>query len=352
MRQLASIQTIAERRPIEGADAIEAVRVKDWWCVAKKGEFNTGDHCVYFEIDSLLPVSNPAFGFLSRGSKPKTMTIEAKTYIGYRLRTVKLRGQLSQGLALPLSKFEISPVLPPDVGEDVSEQLGVVKYEPPLPAQLAGKVKGMFPGFIPKTDEERVQNLGNVVERHQGELFFITEKLDGSSATYYRHTTTNDGDHFGVCSRNLELLDTPENTLWNLARRYELAEKIPNGFAVQGEAVGEGIQGNPLKLKGHDLFIYNVYDIVNGQYLDLHEYIDFCEQRGLKRVPLLYTDFELPGTVDDILDMAEGKSELCAEADREGIVFRPLTEQDAEINGAMARLSFKAISNAYLLNER
>lgn len=353
MRHLATIQQIAEVKPIEGADAIEAVRVKEWWCVAKKGEFSVGTLCVYFEIDSLLPINEPAYAFLAKGSKTKTVVVEGKEYTGYRLRTIKLRGQISQGLCLPINTAPLYNALSSYiVGQDVSEDLNVVKYEAPIPAQLMGLVKGNFPGFLPKTDEERVQNLADVVERQQGVAFYITEKLDGSSATFYRHTTTAEGDHFGVCSRNLELKDSEGNTFWNLARKYDLANKLPNGYCVQGEAVGEGIQQNPLKIKGHDLYIYNVYDIKNSKYLDHADFIEFCFKHSLQTVPILNHKWVLTGDVPSILAMAEGKSVICSTAEREGIVLRPLVEKQEVIAGVMGRLSFKAISNIFLLGEK
>ncbi len=348
MRQLATIQKIAEVQPIEGADAIVKVRVKDWWCVAKKDEFLVDDLCVYFEIDSLLPVTNPAFEFLAKGTKPKTMVIEEKTYTGYRLKTIRLRGQISQGLALPLRVLKIySPVLGVNlfnVGEDISEALEIVKYEAPIPAQLTGKVKGTRPSFIPKTDEERIQNIGKLIEQYQGKKFYISEKLDGSSASYYK----KDGE-FGVCSRNLSLIDTPGNTFWELARKYHLDEILPEGFAVQGEAVGHGIQNNPLCIEGHDLYIYNVIDLAENRYLDFDEFMEFCEEHKLKRVPIIDPNFTLSGSVELLLKLADGKSILCPTANREGLVLRPLEEVQEYIGGSMQRFSFKIISNDYLL---
>lgn len=352
MRQLATIQKIAEVLPIEGADKIEKVRVKDWWCVAVKGEFKVNDPCVYFEIDSLLPLDNPAFEFLSKGSKPKKVEIDGKEYTGYRLKTVKLRGQISQGLAFPLKDLTLYSSVPlseVDVGDDVTEALGVVKWERPIPAQLTGKVKGQRPGFIPKTDEERIQNCGHLLAKHFATLFYITEKLDGSSATFFRHTTTADGDHFGVCSRNLELLETEGNSFWDMAKKYDLPNKLPSGFVLQGELIGEGVQGNPLKLKGRDIRAYNVFDINNSKYLDYPDFVKFCADLGVPTVPILSEDSTLPATVEELLKQADGKSAISPECAREGIVVRPMTEMQDEINGTTQRLSFKAVSNEYLL---
>ncbi len=359
-RKLATIQKIAEVQPIENADAIEKVKVKDWWCVTRKDEFKVGDLCVYFEIDSLLPVNNPAFEFLAKATKPKNVIIDGKEHVGYgyRLKTIKLRGQISQGLALQLSVFPVlSPYAPihdmddviPNIDQypisaDISEELGIVKYELPIPAHLSGKVKGAFPGFIPKTDEERVQNLGEVIDKLQGETFYITEKLDGSSATFYK----KDGE-FGVCSRNLELIDTPENTLWGIARRYNLANIIADGYVIQGEIIGEGIQKNSLKQSKQDIYVFNVYNINELRYLDFEEFVDFCDKSNLKTVPIVEKEYILDADVNGLLNYAEGKSRLNSNVEREGIVLRPLKEKQVEIDGILTRLSFKAISNKYLL---
>lgn len=349
MRQLATIQIVSEVQPIENADSIEKVKIKDWWVVSEKGNFKPNDFCVYFEIDSLLPVDNPAFEFLSKHTTPKTAIIDGEEHVGYgyRLKTIKLRGQISQGLALPLS----SNVFPADricetvkEGDDVTEMLKIEKYEPPIPAHLSGIVKGSFPGFLPKTDEERVQNLGGVVDKIQGEVLYITEKLDGSSVTIYK----KDGV-LGVCSRNLELMDTPENTLWEIARQYDLANILPDGYCIQGEIMGESIQKNTLKLKGHELYVFNVFKIDEHKFLDFNEFIKFCSDYKLKNVPIIDNGHNLDTGVEGLLKLADGQSLLNENAKREGIVLRPTVEKQVENDGVMMRLSFKVISNTYLL---
>lgn len=338
MRQLATIQKISEVLPIENADAIEKVRVLDWWCVAKKGEFRQGDECVYFEIDSLLPSAHPAFAFLGDRSREVTIATDTGTASGYRVRTVRLRGQISQGLALPVSVFALGF----GVGEDVSEILGVHKWEPPISKQMATSAFGPFPSFIPKTDEERIQNLGDTVRKHAGEPFVVTEKLDGCSVTFYRTK-----ERFGVCSRNWDLLEG--NLYWNIARALEIDMHLPTGFGMQGEIIGESIQGNPLQRKGHQLYIFNVYSIAEGRYLGLAEMCNFCCDLGLRHVPVVNDLMALPCDVQEIVSIADGKSLLNPNAAREGLVFRPLTEQWEEMRGEQRRLSFKAISNKYLL---
>ena len=259
---------------------------------------------------------------------------------------MKLRGQLSQGLLLP---FAIMKPFFADIlfieGVDVSDFLGIVKYEAPIPAQLAGEVKGMFPGWIQKTDQERVQNLTEefvhwLKEQHTWE---VTEKLDGSSMTVY----LRDGE-FGVCSRNLELKPSETNSLWKVAVRNDLELKLRRAnrnLALQGELIGEGIQGNPYKQKGQEFFLFDIYDIDTSKYLTPAERKAFVEQHDIKHVPVLAFGAELWDTlginsIDGILKFAEGKSVMgMIGCEREGLVFKSETMQ----------CSFKAISNKFLL---
>jgi len=258
-----------------------------------------------------------------------------------------LRGQVSQGLILPINVLPITQFasghnLPE--GMDVTEMLGIVKYEPPIPAELAGKVKGMFPSFLHKTDEERVQNLTyeyeewKIQSKHQ---FYVTEKLDGSSATFYH----KDGV-FGVCSRNLELLETEGNTFWKVARELNLEEHMKateKNISLQGELIGEGIQGNPYKIKGHTVRFFTGFDIDKGQRISFPELVVMLSDMGLQYVPVLNKEhgFMLPETVEDMLKYAEGKSMLNPNVEREGVVVRSMD----------GTISFKAISNKFLLEE-
>lgn len=360
-RKLASIQRIGNILPIEGADAIEIVTVNSWKVVSKKGEFNEGDLCVYFEIDSFLPVREE-FEFLRKSSYKKMGDVE-----GFRLKTIKLRGQVSQGLCLPLNilegpdEFVIGVSKQPwgdqlqigpyddafviEEGADVTEYLGVLKYEPPVPAELAGKVKGLFPGFIRKTDEERIQNMTKEYDSMLDKHYYVTEKLDGSSATYY----FKDGV-FGVCSRNLELLETEGNTFWKVARELLIEEKLRNigeNYSIQGELIGEGVQGNPYKIKGQTVLIFNIFNIDKQEYLSLDDMVHFLhkinvDDKPLELVPVVNYDYKLPPTIEEIIRYADGKSRLNEGTDREGIVIR---NRDKSI-------SFKAISNTFLLKEK
>jgi len=329
IRKLATIAKIENVEPIEGADAIEIATIRGWKVVVKKNEFNVGDLCVYCEIDSVLP-EKEEFEFL-RNKK-------------FRIKTIKLRGQVSQGIAFPL---EVLPEMEIVEGMDVTDILGVTKYEAPIPACLAGKMKGGFPSHSIKTDEERIQNLIDKYEVLKGYKYFATEKLDGSSMTCYLKD-----DVFGVTSRNLDLKETEDNTFWKVARELKIEEKMRayaektgiSNFNIQGELIGEGVQKNKYKLKGHIVRFFRSFNIDTFEFFDYEVFIEMIADMGLETVPVLGI-VELPETVEDLLKFVEGKSVLNKYIEREGIVFVS-TEFVKKHNG---RLSFKGISNKFLL---
>ena len=341
MRKLATIRKIDLIRPIPDADAIECAVVGGWNVVIKKGDFKAGDLAIYCEIDSWIPTELAPF--LSKGKEPR----EYNGVRGERLRSVKLRGQLSQGLLL--DRFvALDKVGEIHEGMDVSDLLNIVKYEPPVPACLAGKARGMFPSFIPRTDQERIQNLTTEFAEWVSPGFPImptwevTEKLDGSSMTVY----VNEQDQ-GVCSRNLNLYDTEGNTLWQVAHRDQIITALQDSqrnLAIQGELIGEGIQGNPYKIKGQSFYVFDIYEIDTGSYMTPTQRRDFCEFHELLHVPVIAFGAHLydtlgMATIDSLLEFAEGKSELNPQTDREGLVFKCNEQQK----------SFKTISNKYLL---
>ena len=365
-RKLATIRRIAEIKPIEGANAIEAVRVDGWWVVAKKDECAVDSLSVYLEIDSWVPTAIAPF-LTKVGHEPK----EFEGVKGERLRTIRLRGQVSQGLLLPLSilggsaqqvyynesnRWGVNLYDENDVcnrlfeGDDVTEILGILKYEKPLPACLAGMAKGNFPSFIPKTDQPRIQNLGREFEDFQNKHnWSVTEKLDGSSMTVYCKTEFENGfvkeQLSGVCSRNLDLKFDETNSFWEAAVKYDLINKIfstGRNLAIQGELVGEGIQGNSYKLIGRQFFCFDIWDIDNQKYLLPKEMFDLCAQLDIQTVPEINREKTIKGiSVADLLKNADGKSVIGGKPNREGDVYKSNTVHD---------VSFKAISDKWLLN--
>jgi len=332
-RVLASVRVIKDISPIEGADKIEVATVDGWKVVvAKDVGHKVGDMVIYCEIDSFLPIREE-FEFLRKSSYKKMGDEE-----GFKLRTIKLKKQISQGLILPIS------VLPTSIdineGLDVTEILGIKKYEPPVSAELSGIAKGLFPSFIRKTNEERIQNLSSEYEELKKHKYYVTEKLDGSSATFYY----KDGV-FGVCSRNLELLESEGNTFWKVARNLDIENKLKGvsyNVCIQGELVGEGVQGNPYKVKGQTVKFFNAFNIDTQEYLDYKGFEHLIDMLELETIPVLSEDFTLPDTIDELLQYADDKSKLNPNFDREGVVIRTLDRKK----------SFKVISNVFLVNEK
>lgn len=331
MRHLARVVSIDDVIKHPNADALDLCIVGGWQVVSKVGEFKKDDKAVYFEIDSWIPTELAPF--LSKGKEPRVFN-QVK---GEKLKTVRLRGEISQGLILPIS---ILPEGTYEADQDVTELLGVQKWELPLNAQLAGSCRSTFPSYVPKTDQERLQNCKKHFDKWKssGDLFEVTEKLEGSSMTVIIKD-----DDFHVCSRNMDLLDTPENTFWKVAKQYDIESKIRTlgrDIAIQGELIGEGVQGNIYKLKGNRFYVYDMYDIKAAKYLSSAERTELTAKLGLLHVPILYTGFTLreEDTIQSLLEGADGKSELY-DTLREGLVFK-------QVNGLY---SFKTVSNQYLL---
>jgi len=356
-RALASIRRIAEINPIEGADRISVATVDGWQVViANDVGHKVDDLIIYYEIDSLLP-ELPEYEFLRKNCYVKEGN--SVNGPGFRLKTIKLRKQISQGLIMPVFdnydnddtaaiKGVSGGTIIVHEGDDVTEFLGVKKYEKPVPATWGGKVKGNFPSFIPKTDAERIQNRFRSFENYWNDhTFEATIKLDGTSFTaYYRkHPDLIEGA-FGVCSRNLDLEEAEGNLYWSIARKYGIEEKLrslPFSAAIQGEIMGPGIQGNKEGLTEHTLFVFNIYNIDEGRYLDPTErwqiLLDIWDEK-IPEAPFMQmvhgSEF---GSVVDFLAYAEGPSLFAKE--REGVVFKSLTDPT---------IQFKAISNKWLLS--
>ncbi len=377
MRKLATIRRIDELLPIEGADLVQLAKIDGWQCVVKKSEFNVGDLCVYFEIDSHLPV-RPEFEILRRNSFKRMGDRE-----GFRIKTIKLRGQLSQGLALPVNLFFNDFIDSPEdegqeisefffVGIDVSDLLDIQKYEAAIPTQLAGQVRGNFPSFIRKTDQERCQNMArDIFVDNKDARYEVTMKLDGTSFTAYarkeevQHGTepgiggqmawAEEVISTGVCGRNWELDINEENAGNSLVRMFidsglqKALYDLELNLAVQGELQGPGIQQNKESFTSHKLAIFDIFDISKNEYvgpIKRHQIVERLFDFGVNRdmvmhVPVLHMDISLEDlgitNTDELLEFAKGPS-LNALI-REGVIFKRMDGQ----------FSFKAINNDWLL---
>lgn len=333
-RKLATIRKISEINEIKDASNIEVASIEGWKVVVKRDQFKVGDKVIYVEIDSWVPTSVAPFL-----TKPNQLPKEYQGIKDEKLRTIKLRVQVSQVLILPIPESLEGR----KEGDDVSEELGIIKWEPPVDVSLAGQVKGNFPSFLRKPEQERCQNLKLDIASYSAssELFEITEKLDGSSSTFF----IRDGE-FGVCSRNLELKEDESNTFWKVAREFELEEKLKAtnlNIAIQAELVGPKIQGNPYKLSKHLIFVFDVFDIDTYSYLSAESRYELVKSLDLPHVPIISSAATISYSTDELLQQAEGKSILNKETEREGLVFKSISNPNT---------SFKAISNKFLVKQK
>jgi RNA ligase (TIGR02306 family) len=353
-RAMAYVVKIDDVQPIEGADRIDLYKVGGWTLVGKKGEMNKGDLACYIEIDSWVPHTIAPF-LTQDGHFPKVYN-EVE---GQRLKTKRMKGIYSQGLLLSIHYLndivDLIPYEPLREGTDLTNILGIQKWELPISAELRGVVKGDFPSFIPKTDQERVQNLTRVLPNYYGESFEITEKLHGTSSTFYLNNI-DDEIVFGVCSRNRELKEAETNTYWKVARESNIEIilrkfQIISGkfYALQGEIVGEGINGNMYNLKGQHFKLFDIYDITEQRYLTPYE--RFC-MWGIanignetdNHIPILNAIFILDEThtAEKLLQMVEHKSTLNNKVWVEGWVLKC---HDVDF-------SFKVVSNKFLTSKQ
>lgn len=360
-RKLVTFRTVNAIIPIDGADAIELAKIDGWQCVVKKGEFKPGDIGVYFEIDSWVPLA-PVGADPEDGSvealfskfeflQNKKQVWEGKT--GFRVKTIRLRGALSQGWLVPFEMLGVSPEVN-GVDTDLTDILGVDKWEMPVPAQLAGKIRGNFPAWGRKTDAERIQNIPQaVLDELMDEEFEITVKRDGSSCSMW-HRKVVDNSDVGVCSRNLDIkLEDTDNTFVKMFNEVDAAIVMPalnDSVMVQGELFGPGIQSNFEKVDKFTFEVFNIFDVDNNRYFERQERLDYIAAYNavaggevINNVPVVF--------VGKLRDFADTREKIIAAADgpsagagkfREGLVFK----STRRINGDI--VMFKAVSNKYL----
>lgn len=378
-RALAYVVTVDEIKPIEGYDRVEYARTNGWWVIiSKNDDIKVGDKCVYFEVDSKVNANDERFAFLEKRN--------------YKIKTQKMCKAISQGLLMPLSLFpELGDV---DVNTDVTDTLKVVyaveednarkKVDPNAKYKAMasrkpnifkkpwarwmmrrawgrkimffffGKKKDKprgFPTFVSKTDEERVENqpwrIGD------GKEYLCTEKLDGTSCTYVLERKCRNKFEFYVCSRNVRQQDEKQecyhdhNIYWDLAFKYNIEQRLKDYLnehsdlkwvCIQGEGVGS-VQGNPLKLKEDDLYVFNFKDSKVGRYPSADGRKIVEDSWGIKWVPIIGI-VKMPDTMEELKAQATGPSNVNPDVMREGYVYRSLDGQD----------SFKNVSREYLLN--
>lgn len=285
-----------------------------WRGVVRKAELGLNDLCEVYLPDALVPEDDERLAFLKSSN--------------FRVKMRRFRGAPSEVVVMPLLMLDAW------VGYDITAFRGVVKYNKPVPAHLQGLAKGNFPGFIPKTDELNYQKHFDLVDRLNGRPYYITEKADGSSTTAYRYK-----GQFGLCSRNLELEYNPDNGYWLVAKKYGVEEKLPEGYALQWETCGPGIQSNPMGLTEIDGFAFSAYKIDEHRYLTMHELIALCKKMQFPMCTILEhgRSFDIQGVE------LKGEGKYLNGAEREGVVIRSIE------NFASAPISFKVINLNYEL---
>lgn len=367
-RSLAHIEQIVSLDPIENSDFLERATVLGWHLVVKKGEFKAGDVVIYVEVDSVLP-EKEEFEFMAKYK--------------YRVKTIKLRGQISQGMILPMSSIKDNKVY--SVGDDVTNILGITKYlsksERDELAEdnrkmaleksrmkkfmykfswyrklfLSKKQTVGFPYWVSKTDEERIQNIPQVLNEFKDEVVYITEKVDYQSATFtgkmLPNTTPIVGKYlprkfkFIVCSRNL-MNNDKSSLYWQIAEKYNLEKILRENptLTIQGEQGSSKVQGNKYGISEPKIWIFNIFDHEKNHHYSYMEMLDFCMKYKLTTVPYigLFKLKDIATTVDEMIEYSKGKSIINPKINREGVVVRCIKD-------GKKLLSFKAINPEFLL---
>ena len=333
MRSLVTIQKVKSIAAIQDSDFLELACIIGWQCVVKKGEFKEGDLGVYFEVDSFLPVDE-RYEFL-RASSFRDNVDNGQ---GFRIKTMKMRGQLSQGLLIPLDKFpELADCTE---GADVTEKLNVKKWYIPETANAGGSIIGERPYGIPASDEIRIQSALELLEELKGKPYYITTKMDGTSGIVYYID-----EKIGCCSRNKEIKDEQDALYWTPVYKYGLKEKLAKygkNIVLTGEICGPGIQRNKLRLAEIEWYVFDVKDGESNRYMAYDDAVKLCAELGIKTVPLEERGEAFDYSLETLLEKARGK--YPSGLDKEGIVVRDSNSPKA--------VSFKVLNNDALLKEK
>jgi RNA ligase (TIGR02306 family) len=390
IRKLATVATVLDLTPITWADQIEHAQIRGWKVIVKKDQLKIGDHCIYIEIGSICPDGIPEEFQDEMKDLTKKMSKQPKSpekeiiqermdeisnmnirpefeflrRNKFLIRTRIIRGCISQGIVFPLSILENVGV---DLntfdlyeGRDVTDILGITQYIEPEPANLDGDAKGGFPFNQLKSDEERIENLVQSYPILKAHRYVVTEKLEGSSANYFL-----DNNEFGVCSRSNNLHESERNSFWKVAKKLNIEEKMRSyaethglrNFNIQGELVGEGVQSNIYNLKGQTVKFYASFDIDTQTYINYIQFIEMINEMGLETVPVIFDDFELPESPDDLLQTVdEYKTVFGNKVGKffaEGWVFvaRDPNLYETITRSNFGRLSFKVKSRTYTMGK-
>ena len=362
-RKLASVVEIASCGPIPETERLSVAKMvgKGWQVVVGRDEFKPGDKCVYFEIDSFIDPKDERFAFLRDRCLRKIVSKSgAVLREGLKIKTIKLRGVVSQGLIMPIDKFpEIADA---NVGDDVTEALNVEHYDevaeqlrPLTGSAMSGDAMGPFPSMIPKTDEERIQNLGDWFQTMKGRVWQVTQKHDGTSCTIAYSPTIDQENPEIVCSRNQRLKPVDANGVvpvyWQMANKYKIIDRLRELYensgrheeiAIQGEIVGPGINSDHNRENEHLFYAFRAWRIPEQRFFIPSHLVDLCKTMGIPHVNVIkekFGFFDEITTMEDALAFADGKTPEGHA--REGVVCKTVDD------GPYA--SFKIVSNKYLL---
>jgi RNA ligase (TIGR02306 family) len=339
-RKLARVEKIINIRNIADADKIQEANIQMWNVVIKKDLFKENELVLFIEIDSIVPT-----WFLSN-NKEDTVLI--------RIKTIRLKKRISQGLVLPLETATAFGINISELteGEDLTDRLGIKKYEPPAPAFFSGEIAGNFTPFIHKTDELRINGFPELFKEMQGLSVYITQKIDGTSASY----ALKDGV-FYVCSRNMHLREKEgkPSIYFDMARKYGIEnilkqwqEENGDEWAIQGEIAGPGIQKNRMGLAERELFVFNIFNITKQKFLNYYAFFSETMKGGpLQSVPVLGCATFSWTNVEELLQICKKHTYQPSNCKQEGIVVRPVEEKYSYVLGS--RMSFKVINPEYLL---
>ena len=344
MRKLASIQRIDKIEPIEDADNLELAFIKGWQVVVNKNRFKVNELVVYFEIDSFLPIRDE-FEFLRKTSYRKNDLMGE----GFKLKTIRLRGKLSQGLIGKVDELSELKDIKLEVDKDVTDILGIKEWQVEERITTSGTMLGKLPYFIPHTDEIRIQNEPKLLNEFKDKEYYISTKMDGSS-----HSIGVDENGIHVTGHNYEYKDDGSFAFYNIVKERRIDEKVLayykkynfNTFVIQGELCAPGIQKNRLKLVKPEWYVFTI--IIDGKRVRLNRMIDICEELDLYTVPIEEVAYDLPSkypTIESLLSRADGQYPNGGK--KEGIVIRTFDPEYCPL--ICAPLSMKVINNNYLL---